>query len=527
MIKESFAPRKILFALIIGAIVVAMALSFGPGSFGSAGGAGTDPRQATGPAATVNGKEIPLAEFNRAYAMQLQFFRGRGQAIPENLARQIGIPKQVLEQLVNTELLAQAAEKHGLSASDEELADVLAKTPDFQKDGRFDEATYRQVVTGYMQKTPQQYEADQRRRLSAYKMLDVVEAGAHVSDEEVRARFEKEGNRAKLVYVRFLPAMFTDKVGTPTPAQLQQVQTERAKEISEYYEANRFTFAQPERVRARQLLVKLPAGATAAQKAEAKAKAEALKKELDGGKDFATLARAQSDDAATKAKGGELGWVERGTWEPALSDAVFALAAGGVTAPVETGLGFHVVKVEEKQAAVTKTLEQAQADIARTLWTRDQAKARARAEADKALAALKAGKSLKDLYPPEKDGQPAALRFEQEKRPEAVETDAFSASSDSVPNLGPAPELVKAVFARQGPGALDAVYPAGDALVVANVVERSLPNDETFAKQEAELRQQARQAKTFELRDAFLKALRKNAQVTTNEQLIGGAEAEG
>ena len=90
------------------------------------------------------------------------------------------------------------------------------------------------------------------------------------------------------------------------------------------------------------------------------------------------------------------------------------------------------------------------------------------------------GQTLAALFPPEKEGQPALLRFEQETRPEAVQTDTFNAASPNVPHLGPAPELLTAVFATQGPSVLDQVYPVGDGFVVAQVTERQLPDDAKF-----------------------------------------------
>ena len=146
----------------------------------------------------------------------------------------------------------------------------------------------------------------------------------------------------------------------------------------------------------------------------------------------------------------------------------------------------------------------------------------ARKAADAALAQVKAGKDLATLFPPEKDGQPALLRFETESRPEAVETDAFTAAGEAVPHLGPAPELLHAAFALTAPGPLDGVYRVGEGFVVAQVTERKQPSDEAFGQAKTELQQQARQAKQIELRSAFLEALKKQAKVVTNPEAVAG-----
>ncbi|AEI66080.1 SurA N-terminal domain-containing protein [Corallococcus macrosporus] len=520
---DGLNPRKVASLLFIIGIAVVFTLQFGPGStgFGATGG-----MTAPGSVASVNGKEIPLRDFAAAWAQQMSFLRSQGSPVPESLARQFGMHNQVLDRLVNTELLAQAAERHGINPSDEELRKLIHQNADFQKDGQFDFERYQQVLRDFYRKTPQDFETELRRQLAAQKMMDVVRANAVVSDDEVRARYEKEGNQAKLVFARFLPAMYADKVPAPTAAQLTEWKKAHEKEIKEYFEANRFVYQQPERIRARQVLVKLPPEATAEQKKAALEKAQALRKEIEGGKDFAQVARDSSEDPGSKARGGDLGWVERGSWEPALADAAFALKQGEVTQPVETKFGVHLVKVEEKQAAQDKKLEDVQDEIATTLYKQERAKQQAQAEAEKALASVKAGQALKTLFPAEKE-QPALLRFETETRPEAVETDSFTAEGEAVPHLGPAPELVKAAFAVGAPQALDSVFPLGEGFVVAQVVERQKPDTEGFDKRKEELRNQARQAKQIELTDSFLKALREQGSVVTNTAAIDSVVGTG
>jgi peptidyl-prolyl cis-trans isomerase D len=521
----SLDPRKVVSLFFIIAIAVVFVVQFGPGNNGFAN---TRAKGGSAPsaAAVVNGKEITANEFMREYAGQLQYLRQQGQPITEAVARQFGLPQTVLDRLVNTELLAQAAAQHDVRASDEELLKILQASPEFQKDGQFDYATYSQVLRDYFRQSPADYEESLRKRLTAQKMIGVVQNGVIISDDEVRARFEKEGNQARVVFARFLPTMYADKVAAPSAADLSAFVQAHDKEIKDYYEANRFVYQQPERVHARQVLLKLPANATPEQKSAVNARAQALRAEIEGGKDFAAVASASSEDPGTKTNGGDLGWVERGSWEPALADAAFALEAGKVTQPVETKYGIHLVKVEEKKAAQEKTLEQVRDEIATTLYKKDKAQGLARAEADKALAQVKTGKSLTELFPPEKEGQPALLRFETETRPEAVQTDTFTAASSSVPHLGPSPDLFTAVFATQGPGVLPQAYAAGEGFVVAQVTERQLPDDAKFTEKKSELRQQAQQAKQYEVADSFLKALRKSGKVETNpgvlDQAAGG-----
>ncbi len=521
---EGLNPRKVVSLVFIIGIAVVFTLNFGPGSFSKSSGFRSS--RASNAVAVVNGKEIPLKEFHRAYSSQIENLRNRGNPIPESIARQYVAP-QVLQQLVDAELVSQAANRYGIVPADSELVEIIHRNSYFQKDGEFDFEQYRRVLRN-LGTTESQYEDDLRHQLAAQKMIEVVRNGAVVSDDEVRARYEKDANQAKLVFARFLPTMYADKVPAPTPAQLDEFKKAHAKEISDYYETNRFMYQQPERVKARQILVKLPADATAQQKGDAKARAEAIRKDIvEGNKDFAAVAKERSEDPGTKQAGGDLGWVDRGSLEPALADAVFALAPNNVSEPIETKLGFHVVKVEEKQAAQDKKLADAEGEIATTLYKQAQAKELAKAEAEKALAEVKGGKKIQELFPPEKAGQPALQRFETETHPEAVETGSFTAGGETVPYLGPAPQLISATFAAQGPQVLEQVFPAGEGFVVAQVTDRQKASDEEFTKKKDELREQARRAKQIEMEESFLKTLRKQATVVNNTAAIESVTGTG
>ncbi len=513
--KDSIQPRRLFSYLLIAAIGFIFVVQFGPASRGcdSTVGGRTDTA-----IARVNGKEIPMQDFRRVY--QDQVSAARAQQIPESMVRQFIVP-QLMDRLVEGELWMQAAERHGITASDEEIRKIIRADQSFYENGKFSTARYSQVVRDYLQKTVPEYEHQLRRELSARKMAQLVANGALVSEDEVKTGFQQEGNKANVTFARFLPAMYADQVPAATPAQLEAYQKDHPKEIADYYEANRALYEQAERIHARHILVSVPREAPADQKEAAKKKAETIRAELEGGKDFAAAASQYSDDASNKNQGGDLGTHSRESagWVKEFTDAAFAVEAGKVSAPVETPFGVHLIKVDQRFPSQKQELKDVQAEIARTLLQREGAKQMARAEADKALAALKAGKSIATLFPPE-GGTPAATRFETEKKPEAVPTGEFTASAQSLPFLGSSPTLLSAVFATQQPQALDAVYEAGEGFAIAEVTSRTLPSDAEFAKQKETLLSEARRAKGIELQNGFMKALRKDAQIVTNDQAV-------
>jgi parvulin-like peptidyl-prolyl isomerase len=97
---------------------------------------------------------------------------------------------------------------------------------------------------------------------------------------------------------------------------------------------------------------------------EALAKAQDLHAKLVAGADFATLAKAESDDAGSAVKGGDLGAFRHGQMVAPFDKAAFSAPIGEVTAPVRTDLGYHLIKISSRTA---KTFEEAKPDIEKQL----------------------------------------------------------------------------------------------------------------------------------------------------------------
>lgn len=88
------------------------------------------------------------------------------------------------------------------------------------------------------------------------------------------------------------------------------------------------------------------------------AKAVELKAELDGGADFATLARANSTDTGSGANGGDLGWFGLGMMVAPFEEAVVGAEVGKIVGPVQSDFGYHLILVKETRAIAAPTLDQ-------------------------------------------------------------------------------------------------------------------------------------------------------------------------
>jgi peptidyl-prolyl cis-trans isomerase D len=360
--------RRTVWFVFIFALAILFALQWGPGSMSSRSPGDEKVEEF---AATVNGKELPLREFAVGYQNQLAGLRQQG--IPPELAKQFGMHKQILDQLVNNELLSQAAEARGLIASDSDVRDLLMKQEQFKTNGQFDFEKYRQMISDYERMNEVAYEAKLRRTLSAQRLLEVVESGAAVSDDEVRAKYQKEGNTAKATFVKFLLTNAAAKVPAVKPAEADAWAKNNAAAVSAYYESNKANYFQPEKAKARQILLRVDRNETAAKKEEIKAKAEGIRKDLvDNKRVFADIAKQVSEDPLSKEKGGDLGEVERLALPTQFADVLFALEPNQVSVVVETPIGFHIGTVESKKAGVQKALTEVQREIATALLTKER-----------------------------------------------------------------------------------------------------------------------------------------------------------
>jgi len=133
--------------------------------------------------------------------------------------------------------------------------------------------------------------------------------------------------------------------------------------VTDFYQKNQDKFQQGARVRASHILIAVPDTADAAAKQQAKTKAEAVLKDLKGGKDFAAAAKESSQDPGSAPSGGDLGFFEQGQMVPPFEQAAFALKPGAMSELVESPFGFHIIKVAEKQDARVVPLEEAKPKI--------------------------------------------------------------------------------------------------------------------------------------------------------------------
>ena len=88
----------------------------------------------------------------------------------------------------------------------------------------------------------------------------------------------------------------------------------------------------------------------------------AVKAEIEGGADFAEVAKEKSTGPSGPS-GGSLGWFGPGMMVPAFETAVAELEVGGISAPVKTQFGWHIIKLEDKRSKEAPAMEEVKAEL--------------------------------------------------------------------------------------------------------------------------------------------------------------------
>jgi peptidyl-prolyl cis-trans isomerase D len=451
---------------------VSMLLYLVPGQF-------TQDAPAADVVASVGGQPVTLLDVRQQLA-RIQ----RTASIPQAL--QALYAKQVLSQLVFDKELALEATRLGIQVTDQEKADrIRLLVPDAFNGNTFVGRTaYEQLVSDRFGMGMQEFEDTISQSLVSEKFQQLVTDGITVSPAEVEQEFRRRNEKVKLSYVVIKPDDLQAKINVSDADLASYFDKNRTRysvperrsvryalldttmlrlhtaisddEIRNSYNQNLAKYKTEDRAHVAQILFKT-VGLTDSQVEEARKKAEdLLKKAKAPGADFAALAKQNSEDDATKDKGGDLGWIVRGQTVPEFEAAAFKLPKGSVSDVIKTPYGILIIKVLEQEAARTQSLDEVRASIQSTL---QQQKAEQTAEDQSQQIAeeiRRAGRpSLDDL----------AKKFNL-----ILGDPAPIEAGQTIPEVGAAPEIADTLF-RLRPGDVSAPIRTDRGFVVISVKE--------------------------------------------------------
>jgi peptidyl-prolyl cis-trans isomerase D len=408
---------------------------------------------------SVGPYEFGSTDFERERARLEERYR---QALGDNFDAKAlagGLDDMAARSLSDRALLALEAERLGLAVATPEIERAVA--PSFVgEDGRVDREQFRGWVE-YQYGSEKAFVRDQRLDLLSRKLFRVAADQARVSEGEAR-----EAVRRRLESVRIaFPVLDGAKAPEGTEITAEQVTeflTARDTETRALYDQRKDVYDVPEQVRARHVLIQLAPDAPPEAAAAAEAAANQALARLQGGEDFAKVAAEVSNDAGSRAEGGDLGFFRRGQMVKPFDEAAFALAPGKLSELVRSDFGYHILRVDERKPAELRTYEQVREELAREILGREAGRTAARAKAEALSLAVRGGKSLEDA------AREAGLTLERSgwlrRRPDGY-----------VPNLGAAPELLAVAFTLAPGQSSDRIFEVSDRFALVEILERKEP----------------------------------------------------
>jgi peptidyl-prolyl cis-trans isomerase D len=457
--------KKIVLSGLLLLICGAMAITLIPGGLGN-DLTGTPGK---GIVAKVEGEDITVEQVRQAAhdmaEQQAQQYGANAAALIPFLIKQA--TPRAADELIDRQVLLTEAHHMGLKSSPQEVKDDLQHgryAMYFFPGGNFiGQAEYEGMLQQH-NLTPATFEDTVGKEIVINKLKMLITGGASVSEVAVRQEFVKESTKVKFDYA-VLKQDDIKKGLRPTPEELKAFYTSHQKsyansiperrkikyvvldtgkveagvqitrdELQAYYNQQRDQYRVPEQIKVSHIWIKLPLPGPDGKidekgVADAQHRAEDLLKQLKSGAKFEDVAKKYSEDTGSANAGGSLGWIGKNQMGAEFEKAAESLPKGKISDVVKTLDGFHIIRVDDKQDAHVKTLDEVKSQIEPILKqqkTQDLAQKQAEDLVRQATA----------------QGLEAAAAA---KGASVVGTD-FIGRSDLLPGVGPAPQLMEAVF---------------------------------------------------------------------------------
>ena len=329
----------------------------------------------------VNGEAISLADYQSAY----QDIRQQWQSItgaPVGEETEALIKQRATEDLIQTALLNQAGNEAGLFVGEEEVWEIIRQIPQFNDDQGFNIAQFELAANrnglspaGFLTRIRQDMAIEQLRsalfatdfvtgsELTALSGImhqtrdfawstissDELKETIEVTDEQVQSYFDEEGRfmdpeQVRIAYLVLSLAKIAEEV------YLEE------GELESYFSDNRHNYEVEGTRKIRQVFVKLPEEPSEAEIGEMRAKADELYALVSGGEDMEEVVVNESGEHGDSIEFSEFGFLTKGALEPEADEVAFSMAAGEISEPVQSAVGFHIMAVDEIQGGTEAAL---------------------------------------------------------------------------------------------------------------------------------------------------------------------------
>lgn len=433
-------------------------------------------------AVTVGEKEISPYRLQREYRVELNRLRRFGMQIDSEQAREIGLMVSLARRMADRLVLTTASETLGLTVSDDAVRRWIANAPEFKgPTGQFDRGRFYQVISA--------------NGLSEAGFAEVIKEDL---GRRALAQVVTDGAVAPSILVRELLAYQLEarriELGTLPLDEATEIPSPDDETLAKFHEEKANAYMKPERRKLTALIVTLDSIADSIDVPEEKlaavyeerkesyiteatvnmqqmlfpdeAKAQEARKRIVAGETFAAVAKDMLQLEESDIDLGKLTAAE--VQPPELSEAVFSLPVDGISEPVKSILGWHLVKVTAKTTRVEKTLDDVRQELSREVAREMGLDTLYEMINDVENTLAESGNRLEDA---------AKLIGREVTVIEAIDPRGNDASGQPVPDLPQPAQFVATAF-QTDPGLTSKVVDSEEALFVLRV-EKVSPSEIT------------------------------------------------
>lgn len=365
--------------------------------WGGAGRLGESRRENT--IVQIGKAEISVEDYFNVLRQRVETMKKEYPDLNPALLRQLNLPQQILEQMVQQQLLLHLARKKGLKATASELQEKIMSFPVFQRDGKFVGFEEYKRILDWNHVPIQKFEDSLRDDILINKIYQLLTAGVAVTEDEVWENYRNQNETVKIEYLvasadkielsaspseEEINSFFEKhkdryRVAERREGQMVFLKTDDLKkeisisdsEIEKYYKDNINQFKEPAKIKVSRIYLTY----TEADKQQVLDLGKNIRSRLDAGEDFSRLATQYSKDDRAAA-GGDWGYYDWQSFTPEEIKAINQLEAGQVTQPLDLGYAVSILKATEKMPEITRSLAEVKAMIQNSLIeqkARDQA----------------------------------------------------------------------------------------------------------------------------------------------------------
>lgn len=341
--------------------------------------------------ALIDGEPITALEYQQGFQNYLRQIRSiTGANFDLSQYDQPIARRRFLDQMIDQRLIQMNAERAGFAISKEELAAAVRAIQAFQIDGKFDSDLYRNMLAA-QGRSPSGFERQMAADMVRIQLPRAISESSIATRSEIELLARLQGQTRSFRALTIPTAEFLDSVDISTDQVSEyfdqngdrfmseeqvtieyleldaksfneQVEIDES-ELEARYASQESRFINPESRLASHILLNIPEDTDEATIATIEQSAQDLADRIRAGEDFAELAAEYSEDTGSAEQDGDLGWIDPGIMVSAFEDALYEMQSPGISDPVRTSFGFHIIKLHEIREAEGMSYEEARPQL--------------------------------------------------------------------------------------------------------------------------------------------------------------------